>query len=121
MPSSNAKPAKQTPGRRRRRHPRYRDDFRVTLNHLLGNQYEKLEGRCRDLSIAGIGIILASELKSGEVVSLKFLVPGSSAPWDVRAVVRHRRGCQYGFEFLSLTEEHRVLLESYLKDKEIID
>jgi hypothetical protein len=34
---------------------------------------------------------------------------------DVRAVVRHRRGFQYGFEFLSLTEDQRAELEDCLK------
>lgn len=100
--------------RRRRRHTRYRADFRVTVSHL-GNHYQKLDGHCRDLSEAGIGILLATEMNSGEVVGLNFLVPGSDLLWDVRAVVRYRRGYQYGFEFLSLTSEQHEALKNYLE------
>ncbi|MGA7358009.1 MAG: PilZ domain-containing protein [Candidatus Sulfotelmatobacter sp.] len=121
MPSSDVKRTMHPADRRRRRHPRYRGDFRVSVTHLLGDEYQKLEGHCRDLSAAGIGIILAAELDGGEVVGLSFLLPEAAHPWDVRAVVRHRRGCQYGFEFLSLTQEQRDLLESFLKGLEPVD
>jgi predicted GNAT superfamily acetyltransferase len=87
----------------------------------LGDRYQKLEGRCRDLSAAGIGIILAAELNGGEVVGLSFALPGAALTWDVRAVVRHRRGFQYGFEFLSLIDKQRDLLESSLKGLDPID
>jgi hypothetical protein len=39
----------------------------------------------------------------------------------VRAVVRYRRGYQYGFEFLALTEAQRASLGSYLEGMEPID
>ena len=107
--------------RRRRRHARYRGDFRITVSHLLGSQYQNLEGHCRDLSEAGIGILLAAELNGGEVASLSFSLPGSALPWEVRAVVRHRRGYQYGFEFLSLTGAQQEALERYFNGLEPID
>lgn len=103
--------------RRRRRYPRYAADFRVTVSHLLGDKYQKLEGHCRDLSEAGIGILLPAELDNGEVTGLSFLLPGSAAaPWEVRAVVRYRRLYQYGFEFLSLTGTQQETLKSYVKN-----
>ena len=91
------------------------------MSHLLGSQYQKLEGHCRDLSEAGIGVLLAAELKGGEVASLSFSLPGSDLPWEVRAVVRHRRGYQYGFEFLSLTGAQQEALERYFNGLEPID
>lgn len=91
------------------------------VNHLLGNQYQKLDGHCRDLSQAGIGILVAAELNAGEVAGLSFLLPGSELKWEVRAVVRYRRGYHYGFEFLSLTREQQKALESYFKGLEPID
>ena len=81
---------------------------------LLENRYQKLEGHCRDLSEAGIGILLAAELNGGDVAGLRFSLPGSDLPWEVRAVVRYRRGYQYGFEFLALTVEQRESLKIYL-------
>jgi GAF domain-containing protein len=117
MPASTPKPASNA-DRRRRRHPRHAADFRVTVSHLLENHYQKLEGHCRDLSQAGIGILLAADLNGGEVVGLSFLLPESLQPWEVRAVVRYRRGYQYGFEFLSLTREQQESLKTQLKGPE---
>jgi c-di-GMP-binding flagellar brake protein YcgR len=91
------------------------------VNFLLGNQYQKLEGHCRDLSEAGIGILLATEMNAGEVAGLTFSLPGSAVPWQVRAVVRYRRGYQYGFEFLSLTGEQQASLNRYFNGLEPID
>jgi hypothetical protein len=87
----------------------------VTVSYLLENQYHNLEGHCRDLAEAGIGILLAAELNSGEVTGLRFLLPGAALPWAVRAVVRYRRGYHYGFEFLSLTNEQLQTLKHHLK------
>jgi len=121
MSASTPKPATNQTDRRRRRHPRHAADFRVTVSHLQEDQYQKLEGHCRDLSEAGIGILLAAELDGGEVTGLSFLLPGSAHSWEVRAVVRYRRGYQYGFEFLSLTGEQNETLKNYLKGREQVD
>jgi hypothetical protein len=121
MPASTPKPVKNQADRRRRRHPRYPANFKVAVSHLLGNHYQKLEGHCRDLSEAGIGILLAAELNSGEVTGLSFSLPGSDVPWEVRGVVRYRRGYQYGFEFLSLTREQYEQLKSHFQGLEPID
>jgi hypothetical protein len=121
MPASSPKPVKNQVDRRRRRHPRYLANFRVTVSHLLESHYQKLAGHCRDLSEAGIGILLAAELNGGEVTGLSFSLPGSELPWEVRGVVRYRRGYQYGFEFLSLTGEQQESLKSYLQGMEPID
>ena len=81
----------------------------------LGNHYQKVEGHCRDLSEGGIGILLAAEMNSGEVVTLSFSLPGSTLLWEVRGVVRYRTGYHYGFEFLSLPSEQQESLKSYLE------
>lgn len=91
------------------------------MSCLLGNEYRKLEGQCRDLSEAGIGILLAVDLNAGEVAGLSFSLPGSDIPWEVRAVVRYRRGYHYGFEFLCVTSDQRTLMNSYVKGMQPID
>jgi c-di-GMP-binding flagellar brake protein YcgR len=121
MSSSKPELALSHPDRRRRRHPRYRSDFRIAVSHLLASQYQRIQGHCRDLSEAGIGILLAAELNVGEVAGLNFLLPGSTTPWEVRAVVRYRRGYHYGFEFLSLKSEQQESLKSYVKGLEPMD
>jgi c-di-GMP-binding flagellar brake protein YcgR len=100
--------------RRRRRHSRYRADFTVIASYLEANDYRKLEGHCRDLSEAGIGLLLATDMNIGEVVGLSFSLPGSATVWELRGVVRYRRGYHYGFEFLSLTLGQRESLKIYL-------
>jgi hypothetical protein len=115
MPSSHAKPALKHPERRRRRHIRFFCDFAITLICFHGDKYQTLQGRARDLSKAGIGLLIAAELKVGDVVELKFTLPGSTRTWKIRAVTRYGRGCQYGFEFLSLLDEQSGLLQTFLK------
>ena len=101
--------------RRYRRYPRYRTEFPVTAALLSGNQYEKLDAHCKDISEAGIGLLIAAELPVGEVVSMTFCLPGVNETWDLRAVMRHRRGFHYGFEFLSLGENRLAVLKNYLQ------
>ncbi len=67
-----------------------------------------------------MGILLATELSGGEVASLRFSLP-NCAPWEVRGVVRHRRGYQYGFEFLSLSPEQKKQLAEYMQELEPAD
>jgi hypothetical protein len=122
MPGSTPKPAINPRGHlRRRRHDRYRVDFRVTVTCLLDNHYQKIEGHCRDLSEAGIGILLATELNAGDVAGLSFTYPGSEAPWELRAVVRYRRGYQYGFEFLALSGQQQTTLRGYFQGLKPMD
>ena len=114
-----AQPGKATTssaeGRRQRRHARYSAEFPVSVTMFGGNEYRRLEAHCKDLSEAGIGMLIAAELAVGEVASLSFSLPETPAPWEVRAVLRHRRGYHYGFEFLSLTHPQNAALGAYLK------
>jgi hypothetical protein len=121
MPASAPQTAANKIDRRRRRYPRYRDNFRVEVNYFQGDHYGKVEGHCRDLSEAGIGLLLAAELNCGEVAGLSFSLPGSPEPWELRTVVRYRHGYHFGFEFLSLAREQRDFLRNYLKGLKTVD
>src|SRR5947209_14335895 len=115
MSSQPGKATTATTDRRRRRYPRHRSEFGVAVTWLSGNQYQTLDARCKDLSEAGIGVLLAAEVPIGEVVSLNFCLPSLNEPWDVRAVLRHRRGFHYGFEFLSMVRERSSSLKQYIQ------
>ena len=121
MSSQPAKATTSAPDRRRRRYPRYRCDFVVVVTLLNGKNYQKLNAHCKDLSEAGMGTIVAAELTSGEVVSLSFSLPGSGDLWELRAVLRHRRGYHYGFEFLSLSQERSDVLKTFIQSRERVD
>jgi c-di-GMP-binding flagellar brake protein YcgR len=92
----------------------------VAVALLAGTAYQRLEGRGRDLSVAGMGILLAAELAGGEVVGLRFSLP-DSGDWEVRAVLRHRRGYHYGFEFLALTAAQKESLAEHVRGLERVD
>lgn len=68
-----------------------------------------------------MGLLLASELAAGEVVSLNFTLPATATNWEVRAVLRHRRGYQYGLEFISLTAEQTKTMKQFARDLEFSD
>jgi len=104
-----------TSERRRRRHARYYAHFPVGVTLLGGDGYKRLDAHCKDLSEAGIGILIADELALGEVASLEFSLPDGPSAWEIRAVLRHRRGYHYGFEFLSLTRPQIETLIAFLQ------
>lgn len=121
MTPQAGKALKHAPDRRQRRYPRYRAEFPVTLTLLSSEGHRSLGAHCRDLSVAGMGVLVAEELNVGEVVALAFTFPGSAQPWELRAVLRHRRGYHYGFEFLSLSEQQGQALGGYLPGLERTD
>jgi len=106
---------------RRRKYPRYRCEFPVSLTLLSGSQHLHFDAHCRDLSEAGIGVLLAAELAPGEVAKLTFTIPGIDRPWLVPAVLRNRRGFHYGFEFLSLSPDEIKTLKTYLTTRDRAD
>lgn len=121
MSSSTPKRTAKAVDRRKRRCPRYRTDFRLSVNYLQGDQYQTIEGHARNLSAAGIGMLLAAELSMGDVAGLSLCLSESASPLEVRAVVRYRHGYQYGFEFLSLTDEQQRALTEFLHGGEEVD
>jgi len=118
MSSQPGKALKARTERRQRRHARYRVEFPVTLMLFSEGQRQQIDAHCRDLSAAGIGMLIAAELSMGEVAALRFSLPGLPEPWEVRAVLRHRRGYHYGFEFLSLTSQQGEILSRFLPSRE---
>jgi PilZ domain len=100
--------------RRRRKTPRFYASFPVVVVTLSDNGYTHLQGQAQDLSEAGIGVLLAAELSQGEVVTLGFTV--TPILFELRAVVRHRRACRYGLEFLGLSLEQKVQIAEFVKD-----
>lgn len=114
MSSQPGKALKARAERRQRRHPRYRIEFPVTVIMLSEGEHRRIDAHCRDLSAAGIGMLIAAELNLGEVAALSFALPDSPQEWKLRAVLRHRRGYHYGFEFLSIRPEEAGFLAEYL-------
>jgi hypothetical protein len=81
----------------RRRHPRYR--FNVPIAIRIADGSAKT-GMTLEISASGISVMTADSLRVGDTVELE-PVAGSKA----LALVRHKAGTLYGFEFLNLTTE----------------
>jgi c-di-GMP-binding flagellar brake protein YcgR len=121
MAAQPAKASNRVADRRQRRHPRFRSEFPVTVSLFSGKKHENLNAHCRDLSQGGIGVLIAAELNLGEVASLVFSLPTLPQPWNLRAVLRCRRGYQYGFEFLALSPQQSQALTDYFPTLERSD
>jgi c-di-GMP-binding flagellar brake protein YcgR len=121
MTSSSGKAVSRAPDRRPRLYPRYRCEFPVTVTVFSGEGHLQLNAHCRDLSEGGLGILVAAELSPGDVASLAFSLPGATDCWNIRAILRYRRGYHYGFEFLSLSPQQNQALLTYLPQLERSD
>jgi c-di-GMP-binding flagellar brake protein YcgR len=121
MSAQPAKASNRVADRRQRRYPRFRSEFPVTVSLFSGREHENLNAHCRDLSQGGIGMLIAADLNVGEVASLAFSLPTLPQPWNLRAVLRCRRGYQYGFEFLALSAQQSQALADYFPTLERSD
>jgi hypothetical protein len=78
-----------------RRHPRFKLDVEVKVHSKLAGF---VVGRGREISEAGMSIMLVPELTVGEVVELDFELP--AGPANILAVVKSRNAFRYGFQFV---------------------
>ncbi len=102
-----AAPAPQPDQLKNRRFPRYTIDTRVQAQVFRAGTTTCAWGRSWEMGEDGMSGTLSGDLEPGEVVTLEFTLPVGGEPIKVRAVVRHRSGYRYGFEFLTLSEAQR--------------
>ena len=88
-----------------RKHPRYQIDLRLVI---YGTQ--TLHGRTKDISEGGLGATVAGNLKTDEIVTLEFFLPGVETAFKLKAEIRYHKGFHYGFRFLHATEEQREFI-----------
>ena len=89
------------PQSERRQSERTGIDRRVRVNSFLQGKPNCFYGRIRDISHHGMGAVIPASLSVDEQVTLEFsLEVGRNV--TLPAIVRHRRGFLYGFEFISI-------------------
>lgn len=98
-----------------RRYARYRTEIPVIVKVLGQEGYLRIHGRCFELAENGLGAVITSEFRAGEMVSVEFSLPGDEQLQSVRAVVRHRMGFLHGFEFVGLLPNQRDLIRDYCR------
>jgi PilZ domain len=115
MAGSSSKPATdkaQGPAKNyTRRYPRFIMDVRMQVRMFQGGEFRNCWGRSTELGRDGVGATLTGDLEPGEIVSLEIPLPLSAYPLKVRAIVRYRQGLHYGFEFLTLSESQRDMIQ----------
>jgi hypothetical protein len=105
-------PTKPTPDSGRR-FARHRADVPLAATVLAQDGYQRFEGRCSEIAVAGLGAVISTTLVVGEIVSLEICLPSPLQNLKLRAVVRRRNGLFHGFEFLELQAEQRELILAF--------
>jgi len=72
-----------------------------------------MSGRGNDMSEGGVLVFAGMELKTGDEVQIEFTPPFSTGPVRAKGVVRHRRGYNYGIEFLLENSADREQTEKF--------
>jgi PilZ domain-containing protein len=95
---------------RDRRYPRALFSVPVTLHHLIAGGVRTSHGISLDISEAGIGALVAGRLSVGDTVAIDF--PLADHTVNAVAIVRHTSNVNSGFEFVGLTAEERLQIQS---------
>ncbi|HEX9255883.1 MAG TPA: PilZ domain-containing protein [Candidatus Angelobacter sp.] len=96
-----------------RRWQRYRLNLPIRIIFANDGTTKIMSGRGNDMSEGGVLVFAGLELKTGNEVSIEFTPPFASGPVRARGVVRHRRGYNYGIEFLLDTKEDQEQTEKF--------
>jgi len=96
-----------------RRWQRYRLNLPIRIIFSKDGTTKIMAGRGNDMSEGGILVFAGLELQTGDEVSIECTTPFASGPVRARGVVRHRRGYNYGIEFLLDTKEDQEQTEKF--------
>src|SRR5689334_7213473 len=102
VPPADAKPSQERAVFRRWQ--RYRLNLPIRLIYTHDGITKIMSGRGNDMSEGGVLVFAGIELKATDEVSIEFTPPFSAGPVRARGIVRHRRGSNYGIEFLFETK-----------------
>lgn len=98
-----------------RRYARYRTELPLIVKVLGQEGYLRIHGRCFEIAENGLGAVVTSEFRPGEMVSLELSIPKVAEMQTLRAVVRHRMGFLHGFEFVGILPEQRAQIRAFCR------
>lgn len=96
-----------------RRWQRYRLNLPIRLIFTKDGSTKIMAGRGNDVSEGGVLVFAGLELKTGDEVLIEFTPPFSAGPVRAKGIVRHRRGYNYGIEFLLDSDTDREQTEKF--------
>ncbi|HKV91099.1 MAG TPA: PilZ domain-containing protein [Candidatus Angelobacter sp.] len=96
-----------------RRWQRYRLNIPIRLIYTHDGTSKIMSGRGNDMSEGGVLVFAGMELKTGDEVQIEFTPPFAAGPVRAKGIVRHRRGYNYGIEFLLENDTEREQTEKF--------
>lgn len=99
----------------RRRVPRFDMQTPVDVTVLRSGASDTLPGRSMNVCERGIAAVLAGELAPGEMVTLDVSLTPDSEPVRTTAAVRYHDKLRCGFEFISLSPDHRSAIRDWTR------
>ena len=96
-----------------RRWQRYRLNLPIRIIVSRNASTRITNGRAADISQGGVLVFAGIELSAGSEVFVEFTEPYSGEPIRARGLVRHRRGYNYGVEFLTETTEQQEQADKF--------
>ena len=96
-----------------RRWQRYRLNIPIRLIYTHDGSTKIMSGRGNDMSEGGVLVFAGLELKTDDEVQIEFTPPFSAGPVRAKGVVRHRRGYNYGIEFILDNQTDREQTEKF--------
>jgi PilZ domain-containing protein len=94
----------QTSPSPQRKHARYRCNQKLCVRYRIDGQDFIAYGRCTMVGKGGLGAHLPAELPLGQVATLEISLTVGGIPQTVKGQVVNRRGPNYGFQFLEVTD-----------------
>jgi len=98
-----------------RRYARYRTELPLIVKVLGQEGYLRIHGRCFEIAENGLGAVVTSEFRPGEMVSLELSIPKVAELQTLRAVVRHRMGFLHGFEFVGILPDQASQIRTFCR------
>ncbi len=96
-----------------RRWQRYRLNLPIRVIYTHEGNTKIMSGRGHDMSEGGVLVFAGMELKTGDEVAIEFTPPFSEGPVRAKGIVRHRRGYNYGIQFLLATQRDQEQAEKF--------
>ncbi len=96
-----------------RRWQRYRLNVPISVIFVHDGGTKIVSGRGNDMSEGGVLVFAGMELKTGDEVAIEFMPPYSQGPVRARGIVRHRRGYNYGVEFIMESAAEKEQIEKF--------
>ena len=111
----------RTSGTPTRKHSRYRCNQQLSVRYRFHNHEMIAYGRCNVVGKGGIGAHLpTAQLDIGQEVSLEIAIAKATATVALKALVKDRRGVNYGFQFVESQGHVAIMLKPLFQPEALV-